>query len=96
VSLSRQEVEKVSLLGRLRLGADELDQMTAQLAQIVGYVDQLSELDTSDVLPMAHAVEMANVFADYFVRPSCERQAILANAPKRDDECYRVPAVLGE
>jgi aspartyl-tRNA(Asn)/glutamyl-tRNA(Gln) amidotransferase subunit C len=96
VSLSRQEVEKVSLLGRLRLGADELDQMTAQLAQIVGYVDQLSELDTSDVLPMAHAVEMANVFADDFVRPSCERQAILANAPKRDDECYRVPAVLGE
>jgi aspartyl-tRNA(Asn)/glutamyl-tRNA(Gln) amidotransferase subunit C len=96
LSLSRQDVEKVSLLGRLRLGAEELDQMTAQLGQIVGYVDQLSELDTSSVLPMAHAVEMANVFADDCVRPSCDREAILANAPKRDDECYRVPAVLGE
>ena len=96
MSLSRQDVEKVSLLGRLRLGADELDQMTAQLVQIVGYVDQLSELDTSNVPPMAHAVEIANVFADDAARPSCDRESMLANAPKRDDECYRVPAVLGE
>jgi aspartyl-tRNA(Asn)/glutamyl-tRNA(Gln) amidotransferase subunit C len=96
VSLSRQDVEKVSLLGRLRLGAVELDQMTSQLAQIVGYVDQLSELDTSAVAPMAHAVEIANVFADDIDRPSVDRESILVNAPKRDDECYRVPAVLGE
>ncbi|MCU0874747.1 MAG: Asp-tRNA(Asn)/Glu-tRNA(Gln) amidotransferase subunit GatC [Pirellulaceae bacterium] len=96
MSLSRQDVEKISLLGRLRFGADELEQMTAQLAQIVGYVDQLSELDTSAVAPMAHAVEIANVFADDMDRPSVDRESILANAPKRDDECYRVPAVLGE
>lgn len=96
MSLSRQDVEKVSLLARLRLDGDELDQMTTQLGEIVGYVDQLSELDTADVAPMAHAVEMANVFADDVVRPSCDREAILANAPKRDDECYRVPAVLGD
>ncbi len=83
-------------MARLGLGPDELDQMTAQLGQIVGYVDQLSQLNTADVPPMAHAVEMANVFADDVVRPSCQREAILANAPKRDDECYRVPAVLGE
>lgn len=96
MTLSRQDVEKVSLLGRLRLGADELDQITAQLAQIVSYVDQLSEVDTSSVLPMAHAIEMANVFADDCARPSWDREAILANASKRDDECYRVPAVFGE
>jgi len=96
MSLSRQDVEKVSLLARLRLEGDELDLMTTQLGEIVGYVDQLSELDTAEVPPMAHAVEMANVFADDIARPSFEREAILANAPKRDDECYRVPAVLGE
>ena len=96
MSLSRQDVEKVSLLARLRMDSHQLDQMTTQLAQIVGYVDQLSELDTADVPPMAHAVEMANVFADDVVRPSCDREQILANAPKRDDECYRVPAVLGD
>ena len=96
MSLSRQDVEKVSLLARLRLNGDQLDQMTTQLGQIVGYVDQLSELNTVDVPPMAHAVELANVLADDVVRPSCDREQILANAPKRDHECYRVPAVLGD
>ena len=96
MSLARQDVEKVSLLARLRLDGEQLDQMTTQLGQIVAYVDQLSELNTADVPPMAHAVEMANVLADDVVRPSFDREQILANAPKRDGECYRVPAVLGD
>ncbi len=96
MSLTREEVTKVSLLARLRLGPDELDRMTSQLGQIVAYVEQLSELDTEQVQPMAHAVELHNVFADDQVRPSLDREQALANAPKRDAECYRVPAVLGE
>jgi aspartyl-tRNA(Asn)/glutamyl-tRNA(Gln) amidotransferase subunit C len=96
MSLSREDVEKVSLLARLRLSEEELDQMTAQLGQIVGYVEQLAELDTEDVEPMAHAVEVSNVFAEDIVRPSFDRDQMLAGAPKKDQECYRVPAVLGE
>ena len=96
MSLSRDEVKKVSLLARLQFTDDELDTMTGQLAQIVEYVEQLAELDTDDVQPMAHAVEAVNVFADDDVQPSLERDQALANAPKRDDECYRVPAVLGD
>ena len=45
---------------------------------------------------MAHALDVANVFRDDVVRPSLDREAALANAPHRDDECYLVPAVLGE
>jgi aspartyl-tRNA(Asn)/glutamyl-tRNA(Gln) amidotransferase subunit C len=96
MGLSRAEVEKVSLLARLRLSDEELDRMTAQLAQIVEYVEQLGELDTDDVEPMAHAVELSNVFAEDVVRGSFDRDQILANAPKRDEACYRVPAVLGD
>ena len=96
MSLMREEVEKVSLLGRLRLSPAELDLMTSQLSRIVEYVEQLRELDTEQVAPMAHAVELANVFAADEVQPSLDREQILANAPKRDDECYRVPAVLGD
>ena len=70
MGLSRQDVEKVSLLGRLLFSEDELAHMTAQLDDIVGYVDQLSELDTSHVAPMAHAVELSNVFAADVVQPS--------------------------
>ena len=94
--LSRTDVEKVSLLARLRLTEEELDRMTVQLDQIVAYVDQLSELNTDGVQPMAHAVELRNVLVPDQSRERFDRDAMLANAPKRDDECYRVPAVLGD
>ncbi len=96
MSLSREDVEKVSLLARLQLTDDELNVMTTQLAKILEHIDQLGELDTESVEPMAHAIEMSNVFADDEPQPGLEREQALANAPKRDDECYRVPAVLGE
>ncbi len=95
-SLSREEVEKVSLLARLRLSEDELTTMTEQMSQIVSYVELLNEVDTSDVEPLAHAVEQHNIFADDVVHESLPRDAALQNAPKRDDECFRVPAVLGD
>jgi aspartyl-tRNA(Asn)/glutamyl-tRNA(Gln) amidotransferase subunit C len=56
----------------------------------------LQELNTDDVQPMAHALDVSDVFRDDLVRPSLERQQALANAPHRDAECYLVPAVLGE
>ena len=93
MSLTRQEVEKVSLLGRLLLSPQELDLMTSQLGGIVAYVEQLAELDQEIA---AKNVELTNVFRADEVRPSLERAAALANAPQHDEECYRVPAVLGE
>ncbi len=96
MSISRAEVEKVSLLARLQLSDDELDRMTSQISEILGYVDLLSELDTKDIEPMAHALDVANVLRDDAVRPSLSRDSALANAPHRDDECYLVPAVLGD
>ena len=94
--LTRDDVEKVSLLARLKLTAAELERMTEQLGQIVGYVEQLNELDTEEVEPMAHAVEVTNVFRPDAIAESLPREAALANAPKVDGECYLVPAVLGE
>jgi aspartyl-tRNA(Asn)/glutamyl-tRNA(Gln) amidotransferase subunit C len=96
MKLTRADVEKVSLLARLRLSSAELDTLTAQLGQIVGYVEQLDELDTTHVEPMAHAVDMANVFRADEPRPSLARDAALANAPHSDGEHFLVPAVLGE
>ncbi|MCI0334718.1 MAG: Asp-tRNA(Asn)/Glu-tRNA(Gln) amidotransferase subunit GatC [Planctomycetes bacterium] len=96
MSLSRTDVEKVALLARLRLTDAELKTITGQLAQIVGYVDQLSEVNTEGVEPMAHAIEVANVFRDDRVAPSLPREEALANAPNHDDRGYLVPAVLGE
>ena len=96
MSLSREQVEKVSLLARLRLSEAELERLTAQLSQVVVYMDLLSELNTEDVEPMAHAVEISNVFRDDELRPSFDRAEMLARAPHADGEFYLVPAVLGE
>jgi aspartyl-tRNA(Asn)/glutamyl-tRNA(Gln) amidotransferase subunit C len=92
--ISRTEVEKVALLARLDLSNAELDQMTSQMGEILGYIDLLSELDTEQVEPMAHALDVANVFRHDSARPSLDRDAALANAPHHDGECYLVPAVL--
>lgn len=96
MSLSRADVEKVALLARLRLSDDELNQLTEEMVKIVDYVDQLGEVDTDNVQPMAHAVEVSNVFASDEVLPSLPREQALANAPRRNDRGYLVPAVLGD
>src|SRR5215213_8558965 len=85
MSISREDIEKVALLARLQLTDDELSKITVELAQIVGYVDQLAEVDTSGVEPMAHAIETANVFRDDMVAESLPRDEALANAPHRDE-----------
>ena len=64
MSLTRADVQKVSLLARLQLSPEEMDALTLQLGQIVQYVALLDELDTDDVQPMAHAMDLSNVFAD--------------------------------
>ena len=94
MALSRQEVEQVALLARLRLSDQELEKLTTQLNQIVGYVEQLQQLDTEEVEPMAHPLPINNVFRADEVRPSIGVDKALANAPKRDAEFYLVPPVL--
>ena len=96
MSLTRDDVKKVSLLARLLLTDEELDAMTSQLGRVLDYVQQLENLDTSDVEPMAHAIDLVNVFAEDEPAPSLPREAALANAPHHDSRGYLVPAVLGE
>ncbi len=94
--LTRNEIEKVALLARLRLTDAELDTMTAQLGQVLGYIRHLESLDTTDVEPLAHSVDLHNVMAGDQTSAGLRRQDALAAAPKRDDACFLVPAVLGE
>ena len=96
MSLTRADVEKVSLLARLALSAAETDAMTRQLGDVLKYMELLGEVDTTGVEPLAHPLDAHDVLREDAVRPSLPREEALQNAPSRDDECYRVPAVLGE
>jgi aspartyl-tRNA(Asn)/glutamyl-tRNA(Gln) amidotransferase subunit C len=94
MSLTRDEVAKVALLARLRLTPDELDTFTGQLSSIVDYVAQLQALDTSGVEPLAHGIEVRNVFREDVRGESLRRDAALSNAPMRNEEAFLVPPVL--
>ncbi|WP_165245260.1 Asp-tRNA(Asn)/Glu-tRNA(Gln) amidotransferase subunit GatC [Paludisphaera soli] len=94
MSLSTEEVAKVAVLARLRLSPEELQTFTGQLNAIVDYVAQLQEPDTTGVEPLAHGVEVRNVFRDDVRGEALPREAALANAPKRNAESFLVPAVL--
>jgi aspartyl-tRNA(Asn)/glutamyl-tRNA(Gln) amidotransferase subunit C len=94
MALSREEVEKVALLARLHLSHEELARMTVQLNEIVTYVAQLQELDTTDVEPLAHPLPVTNVFRKDEPRDSLPRELALQNAPKQDGEYFLVPPVF--
>ena len=94
MKITREEVEKVAVLARLELSEEEKDIFTGQMDAILAYVDKLNELDTSGVVPTAHAVPMENAFRDDAVRPSIGVDNALANAPERAEGFYRVPKVI--
>jgi len=94
MKITRKEVEHVARLARLALHNDELEALTGQMDAILGYVEQLNELNTDDILPTAHAVPMENAFRPDLVKPSLEIDAVLSNAPDSDNGCFRVPKVI--
>ena len=94
MSLTAEQVRWVANLARLELTDAELATMTGQLNRIVEYVDQLQELNTEGVEPLAHALEIGNVFRADEPRPSLSVDEALANAPRRRGDFYAVPAVL--
>ena len=92
--LTREDVAKVAHLARLKLTDKELDVFTSQLGQVLEYVDVLNEVDTENIEPMAHAIEVHNVFRDDKIRESLPREAALQNAPLTDGKYYLVPQIL--
>jgi aspartyl-tRNA(Asn)/glutamyl-tRNA(Gln) amidotransferase subunit C len=92
--LTVAEVAKVALLARLRVNPAQLETFTEQLNSVVDYVAQLQELDTTSVEPLAHGVEVHNVFRDDRRGLALDREKALANAPKRNQVAFLVPAVL--
>ena len=93
-NLTRADVLKVANLARLKLSDAEVDDCTAKLGSILDYVESLNEINTEDVEPMVHAVELSNVFRPDEVQPSLPREAALANAPKTDGRFFLVPQIL--
>jgi aspartyl-tRNA(Asn)/glutamyl-tRNA(Gln) amidotransferase subunit C len=92
--ITGQEVRHVAQLARLELSEAEEQRMTGQINSILEYMDKLNELDTHDVPPTTHAIQLQNVFRPDLVQRSLERTESLANAPGTDGVNFVVPKVI--
>jgi len=95
-AITPELVRHIAQLSRLKLTPDELEAITRDLDAIVGYVDQLKDVDVEGVEPTAHAVAMTNVLRDDQVQPSIAPEAAIANAPDRERTFFKVPKVLDQ
>ncbi|QDT53995.1 Glutamyl-tRNA(Gln) amidotransferase subunit C [Caulifigura coniformis] len=94
--LTPDVVRRVARLSRLKLDEPQVAKLANELSKVLHYVDQLNELDVSNVEPMAHAIELTNVFRADDPRPSLPREAALSNAPRSDGKYFLVPPILDE
>ncbi|MEZ4600185.1 MAG: Asp-tRNA(Asn)/Glu-tRNA(Gln) amidotransferase subunit GatC [Syntrophotaleaceae bacterium] len=94
MKISREQVEHVARLARLALKDQELENLTADMDAILGYVDKLNELETDHIIPTAHAVPIENAFRRDAVRPSIGVEKALQNAPAAKEGCFLVPRVI--
>ena len=94
--LTRDDVVHVARLARLALSEEEVEQFTVQLGAVLEHFASVAALDTSGVPPTSHPIPLSNVLRPDEVRPSLERDAVLAMAPAEEEGRFRVPRILGE
>lgn len=100
--VSMDEVQHVAELANLQLTAEELPAMARNLDAVLGYIEQLSELDTADVPPMAQVAEALGMTPTLAgetlrrdqVKPSVNRAAVMAEAPETNGAFFKVPKVI--
>ncbi|MBM4138797.1 MAG: Asp-tRNA(Asn)/Glu-tRNA(Gln) amidotransferase subunit GatC [Nitrospira sp.] len=96
MEITKQDVEKVALLARLRVTEDEKAVFATQLSQILTHVAQLSQYETAGIEPTTTVMGQVNVFRDDVVRPPLPVEKALANAPEREGSGFEVPKILEE
>jgi aspartyl-tRNA(Asn)/glutamyl-tRNA(Gln) amidotransferase subunit C len=92
--VSTDDVRHIAALARLRFSTDEQERLAGELTRILDYVDQLDELDTSAVPPMAHVLGTSNVVRPDRAEQRISRDDALVNAPDTDGTYFRVPKVI--
>ncbi len=94
MKLSREEVLHIALLARLGLTEAEVDRLREQLSNILENFEVLQQVDTSNIPPTTQSTALQNVVSDDEVTTSFTQSQVLANAPKKEGNFFRVRAVL--
>ncbi len=94
MALTADEVRYIATLARVGLEDDEVERLRDELSAILDHFAVLDEIDTEDVPPTAQSFDTTNVDRADVTEPSAPRDEVLANAPRRDGDYFRVRAVL--
>jgi aspartyl-tRNA(Asn)/glutamyl-tRNA(Gln) amidotransferase subunit C len=95
MKITREEVLYVADLARLDLDEASIDMFAEQIAEILGYVDMLKQVDTQGVQPTSHAIFLNNAFREDENKEHLQRDRALANAPEKEEGSFIVPKVVG-
>jgi len=94
MSITKEEVRHVAKLSRLTLSDGEVENYTQHLNTVLKFAEKLNEIDTSNIQPTSHALDISNVFREDKVRDSIPRETALKNAPEQKNGQFKVPAVM--
>lgn len=90
---TKEDVLKIAKLAKLSLNEEEIKTFPAQFSDILNYVEQLNELDTTGIPPTARAIPSSNAFRDDVVHPGIDLEDALKNAPERENNMFKVPKI---
>jgi aspartyl-tRNA(Asn)/glutamyl-tRNA(Gln) amidotransferase subunit C len=96
VPVTINDVEHIAALARLSFSEEEKQRLTNELNEILKYMEQLNQVDTTNVEPLAQVVELNNVLRKDELRPTLTQQQALQNAPSKTEKFFRVPKVIGD
>jgi aspartyl-tRNA(Asn)/glutamyl-tRNA(Gln) amidotransferase subunit C len=94
MSLDAATVRRIAKLARIRVDDGEVATLQAELNAILGYVEQLGEVDVAGVEPLSGGAQMAMRMREDVVTDGARAEAVLANAPDRVGEFFAVPKVV--
>ena len=94
MKVNKEEVEYVATLARIELSEEEKELYAEQLSTILDFFDRLTEVDTENVPPTSHVLDLVNAYRPDQVRPGPGVEAVLQNAPDRANRFFRVPKIL--
>ncbi len=94
--LREEKVKELAAWARLELSPEETTRFTRQINDLLSYVEKIKEVPVEGVEPTIHILPLNNVFREDQVRPSLDKELVLANAPQQERGFFRVPRILEE
>ncbi|MBC8312393.1 MAG: Asp-tRNA(Asn)/Glu-tRNA(Gln) amidotransferase subunit GatC [Candidatus Marinimicrobia bacterium] len=93
-SITSNEIKKLAALSKLSITPDEMDKYSQQLSDILDYVSQLENVDTTDIEPLLNVLDQVNDSKPDEPQPSITQKLALKNAPKTSGDFFQVPEVI--